>query len=68
MSNEQPGPSKPKQQADMTLAEYLSLPENQNANLVMPRTWCPHLDTVNKNFQIKDYDVKRQCEVCKNEV
>jgi histone deacetylase 6 len=67
MSDEQPGPSKPKQKSDMTIAEYLSLPENQNANLVMPIPWCPHLQTISKNFDVKDYDVKRLCEICKNE-
>ena len=30
---DQPGPSKPKDASQMTLAEYLSLPENQGANL-----------------------------------
>ena len=68
MSDEQPGPSKPKQKSDMTIAEYLSLPENQNANLVMPIPWCPHLETISKNFDVKDYDVKRPCEICNNEV
>ena len=28
---------------NMTLAEYLALPENKNANLVQPLSWCPHL-------------------------
>ena len=51
----------------MTIAEYLSLPENQNANLVMPIPWCPHLETISENFDVKDYDVKRLCEVCNNE-
>ena len=68
MSDEQPGPSKPKQKSDMTIAEYLSLPENQNANMVMPITWCPHLETISKNFDVKDYDVKRPCEICNIEV
>ena len=51
----------------MTIAEYLSLPENQNANLVMPIPWCPHLETISENFDVKDYDVKRLCEICNNE-
>ena len=28
-----------------TLAELLSLPENLGANLVVPREWCPHLQS-----------------------
>ena len=32
----------------MTLAEYLALPENQGANLVMPIPWCPHLEQLGK--------------------
>ena len=58
----------PKDPKDMTLAEYLSLPENQNANLVMPLSWCPHLESINKDFAVEDFDVKRPCEVCNNEV
>ena len=66
--SDKPGPSKAKETSNMTLAEYLSLPENQNANLVQPLAWCPHLETITKEFSIKDFDVKRPCEVCKNEV
>ena len=65
---DKPGPSKPKDPKDMTLAEYLSLPENQNANLIMPLSWCPHLESINKDFAVEDFDVKRPCEVCNNEV
>ena len=44
-----PGPSKPREDAEsMTLAEYLALPENQGANLVMPIPWCPHLEQLGK--------------------
>ena len=27
-----------------TLKEFLALPENAEANYVIPLTWCPHLD------------------------
>ena len=65
--SDKPGPSKPKE-TNMTLAEYLSLPENQNANLVQPLSWCPHLETITKEFCPKDFDVKRPCEICENGV
>ena len=61
------GPSKAPEQDKMTLAEYLSLPENQNANIVMPLSWCPHLEEVNDEFKVKDFDVKKKCEFCENE-
>ena len=28
----------------------------------------PHLETISKIFDVKDYDVKRPCEICNNEV
>ena len=65
-----PGPSREKDASknveNMTLAEYLSLPENQGANLVVPLTWCPHLETVTKDFDEALFDVKRKCENCDN--
>ena len=61
-----PGPSKEKDAENMTLAEYLSLPENQGANLVVPLTWCPHLETVTKDFDEALFDVQRKCENCDN--
>lgn len=67
--SDQPGPSKPKPERDektMTLAEYLSLPENQNANLVMPLEWCPHLEEVLEDFNKEDFDVSRKCQSCEN--
>ena len=64
--SDQPGPSK-EPVKNMTLAEYLSLPENQGANLVMPIAWCPHLETVSKNVTEDLFDVKRKCENCDNE-
>ena len=65
---DQPGPSKPREndEKNMTLAEYLSLPENQNANLVMPLPWCPHLEQVKSDFNPVDFDVSRQCQSCAN--
>lgn len=70
--SDQPGPSKPsgekaKDINSMTLAEYLSLPENQNANIVQPLSWCPHLEAINNHFRVEDYDVKRKCQGCENE-
>ena len=39
----------------LSLAEYLAMPENQGASLVVPMPWCPHLDTLGSykvsNFQ-----------------
>eukprot|EP00093_Oithona_nana_P000615 00615.XXX_1770_2497_1 [CDS] Oithona nana genome sequencing. len=69
--SDQPGPSKPKTEPErdektMTLAEYLSLPENQNANLVMPLEWCPHLEEVLEDFNKEDFDVSRKCQSCEN--
>ena len=66
--NDQPGPSKTpeKDEKSMTLAEYLSLPENQNANLVMPLPWCPHLEQVKEDFKAHDFDVSRKCQSCDN--
>lgn len=62
-----PGPSKPKDPENhMTLAEYMSLPENQNANLVMPLEWCPHLESIKKDFQLQDFDVMKKCKSCEN--
>ncbi len=29
-----------------TLLEFLSLPENAHAQLVVPLSWCPHLDEI----------------------
>ena len=66
-----PGPSKSVEKEtkneNMTLAEYLSLPENQAANLVMPLSWCPHLETIKKEFKLEDFDIKRKCKTCENE-
>ncbi len=68
--HQRPGPSNSsdaeKPAASMTLAEYLSLPENKNANLVMPKSWCEHLETINKEFKEEDLTVKRPCENCEN--
>lgn len=68
MSDPQAGPSKINE--TMTLSEYLSLPENQDASLVMPLSWCPHLeenvDVLTQNLNMVDFDVKRKCENCDN--
>ena len=49
----------------MTLAGYLALPENKDANLVMPLSWCPHLDTVTSEPVPTNIDVhKASCEEC----
>ena len=62
-----PGPSKEASQNNINLVEYLSLPENQGANLVVPLSWCPHLETITKQLSEKLFDVKRKCENCENE-
>lgn len=63
MSDDQPGPSRKR---EMTLQEYLSLPENQNANLVMPLSWCPHLENIETKINCDDFDVNKKCESCEN--
>ena len=50
---------------NMTLAEYLALPENKNANLVQPLPWCPHLENITAETIPGDMDVlKACCEEC----
>ena len=68
-----PGPSKPRAEADMTLAEYLALPENQGANLVMPIPWCPHLDQLGRYEELEEASrataktlIEASCQQCDN--
>ena len=50
---------------NMSLAEYLALPENKDANLVMPLSWCPHLDTITSEPVPTNIDVRKEgCEEC----
>ena len=50
---------------NMTLLEYLALPENKDANLVQPLEWCPHLKTIETFSFPKSVDVlKAECEEC----
>ena len=37
---------------NLSLAEYLAMPENQGASLVVPMPWCPHLDTLG-SYEVK---------------
>lgn len=70
--NPKPGSSKdidPEGQSNlipnMTLREYLSLPENKDATLVQPLTWCPHLETATSASIPISIDVqKASCEEC----
>ena len=52
-------------QAPMSLMDYLSLPENKDANMVMPLTWCPHLETLNED-PITDFSIQAPCKDCAN--
>ncbi len=61
----QPGPSN-EAKDDMTLAKLLSMPENANANLVMPLSWCPHLETIKNDIKSEDFDIGKKCESCDN--
>ena len=66
MDDQQPGPSKPTEK-DMTLAEYLALPENKDANLVMPLDWCPHLESIGQPEEFMTrLDLNAKCEECHN--
>ena len=33
----------------------------------MPLSWCPHLDSVRKNFKVEEFDIHRKCKTCDNE-
>ena len=43
----------------LSLAEYLAMPENQGASLVVPMPWCPHLDTLG-SYEVKMFSNYQQ--------
>jgi hypothetical protein len=49
-----------------TLQEFLSLPENKEANMVVPLTWCPHLETTVTSQVPEKVDIKSPCKECKH--
>ena len=50
---------------NMTLRDYLALPENTDANIVQPLTWCPHLQLLaSKSIPSRIHVQKEGCEEC----
>ena len=45
----------------MKLSAFLALPENANANMVVPLSWCPHLEQVSRDPPER-LDAKTACE------
>lgn len=66
--NLKPGSSKdidPETPSNMKLTEYLALPENKDANIVQPLTWCPHLEMITSESMPVSIDVQKvSCEEC----
>jgi|FrelakmetLWP11LW_1041352.scaffolds.fasta_scaffold478389_1 hypothetical protein len=50
----------------MSLLDVLSLPENKDAHMVMPLTWCPHLEKIDSDSDLKKFDDKTPCKDCGN--
>ena len=49
----------------MGLADFLSHPDNKDANLIVPLPWCPHLDLITKSPPPLNIDVQKEsCEEC----
>ena len=46
------------------LLDFLSLPENKDAHMVMPLTWCPHLENFDAQLEVEKFDDKRPCLQC----
>lgn len=53
--------------APITLKQFLALPENKDATLVVPLQWCPHLETSSVASEPPDsIDPKAPCLQCGN--
>lgn len=65
----QPGPSSRCEGASgggepTTLLEFLSLPENKDANFVTPLTWCPHLEFMSETIAETEVTLQSPCLEC----
>jgi hypothetical protein len=44
----------------------LSQPENKDAHMVMPLTWCPHLADIDRDPDTSKFNDKAACKECGN--